>query len=79
MFREPRITTNQKRGRSGEHAIESRLSSFSNIMHPEYDMGIDYFCELIENSALSGRYFCVQAKSTRKFKNNWKGQIGFPE
>jgi hypothetical protein len=75
MYHGPRITNGQKRGRKGEHAIENCLSSFCNIYYPEFDVGIDYFCELIEKGRLSGRYFCVQAKSTREFKNYWKGSI----
>jgi hypothetical protein len=75
MYRKVKITKNQMRGRKGEHAIENRLASFSNIMHPEHDVGIDYFCELIEHGSLSGRYFCVQAKSTKSFGECWIGGI----
>jgi len=70
-----KITENQMSGRKGEHAIENRLSSFSNIMHPEHDVGIDYFCELIEKGSPVGRYFCVQAKSTKSYGNCWMGGI----
>jgi tetratricopeptide (TPR) repeat protein len=75
LYHLPRITESQKRGRSGEHAIENRLSSFSNIMYPEHDLGIDYFCELIENNALTGKYFCVQAKETKRFDKCWRRSI----
>lgn len=75
MYRMPRITDSQKHGRSGEHAIENRLSSFSNIMHPEHDLGIDYFCELMEKNELTGKYFCVQAKGTKRFDKYWKRNI----
>lgn len=75
MYREPQIPDSQKLGLVGEKAIESRLSTFSSVMRPGYDVGIDYFCELIEKGSPSGRYFCVQAKSTRRFKNYWKGNI----
>jgi tetratricopeptide (TPR) repeat protein len=71
MNREGKITENQIIGRKGEHAIENRLSSFSNIMRPEHDVGIDYFCELIERESPAGRYFCVQAKSTKSFGDCW--------
>jgi hypothetical protein len=75
MYRSPRITENQRHGRSGEHTVESYLSSFSNLMYPEYDLGIDYLCELIRNKSLSGRYFCVQVKSTKGFGSYWRGSI----
>lgn len=44
-------------------------------MHPEHDLGIDYFCELIENNALTGKYFCVQAKETKRFDKYWRRSI----
>jgi tetratricopeptide (TPR) repeat protein len=44
-------------------------------MVPEQDVGIDYFCELIENRSPSGKYFCVQVKSTKRFGNHWSGSI----
>lgn len=71
MHSRVRITKNQRRGGSGESMIEARLKSFSNVMRPQYDVGIDYVCELIENESPSKKYFCVQAKSTKRFRDYW--------
>lgn len=73
MASEVRVTRNQRRGRIGELEIEARLSSFSNVMRPEYDVGIDYFCQLLE--AKTAKYFCVQAKSTKRFDKHWSKGI----
>src|SRR3989304_7373305 len=63
----PRIPEYRKRGRSGEYEIASRLSTISNIMPPDYDFGLDFYCELLENNSPSGKFFWVQAKTTQQF------------
>lgn len=75
MYRNVKITEGQRRGRKGEHAIETRLTSFSNIYHPAFDVGIDCICDLIEEGSPTGEYFCVQTKSTKTFDGYWSRNI----
>jgi hypothetical protein len=71
----PRVPDYRKRGRSGEHEIASLLCLFSNIMPPDYDFGFDYYCELLENDCPSGKFFWVQAKTTKQFGESWSEYI----
>ena len=69
----PKIPEFRKRGRSGEHAVASILCTFSNIMVPEYDIGLDFYCELFENNSHSGRFW-VQVKTTYHFEGEFWGE-----
>lgn len=86
----PKIPEFRKRGRSGEHEIASLLSSISNVMTPDYDFRLDFYCELLEGNSPSGKFFWVQAKTTQQFDGDlwsqyvnkkiitlWLGQV-FP-
>jgi len=86
----PKIPEYRKRGRSGEHEIASLLSTISNVMVPDYDFGLDYYCELLEGNSPSGKFFWDQAKTTQQFDGDlwseyvdkktialWLGQV-FP-
>ena len=71
----PKIPEFRKRGRSGEHAIASLLSTISNVMVPDYDFGLDFHCELLVNNSPSGKFFWVQAKSTESFDEVWSQYV----
>jgi len=67
----PKIPKFKRTGKGGEHEIASVLGDFAIIMPPEYDVGFDFFCELLENNQPTGNFFWVQAKTTQKFDENW--------
>jgi len=71
----PQIPEYRKRGRSGEYEIASLLSTISNIMSPDYDFGLDFYCELLEDNCPSGKFFWVQAKATQKFDETWSQYV----
>ena len=71
MEPERKIPWNQRLGEIGESTIKSYLAYFSNPMKPAFDIGIDFFCELIQNNSPSGRFFLVQAKGTQHFDEKW--------
>jgi hypothetical protein len=72
----PKIPEFRKQGRSGEYEIASLLSTFSNVMVPDYDFGLDYYCNLLEGNSPSGKFFWVQAKTTQEFDNDiWSDYI----
>lgn len=71
----PNIPRFKRTGKGGEHEIASLLGDFANIMSPEYDVGFDFFCELLENNHPSGNFFWVQAKTTQKFDDYWSEHI----
>ena len=71
----PAIPEFRIRGKIGEHEVTSLLLTFSNVMIPKLDVGIDFYCELSENSSPCGKFFCVQAKATEKFDEIWSGYI----
>jgi tetratricopeptide (TPR) repeat protein len=62
-------------GKGGEHQIASILGDLALISYPEFDIGFDFFCELLENSQPSGRFFWVQVKTTEKFNEKWSQYI----
>jgi hypothetical protein len=70
----PKIPEYRKRGRSGEHEIASLLSTISNVMVPDYDFGLDFYCELLESNSPSGKFFWVQAKATQQFDDDFWSQ-----
>ena len=57
-------------GTVGESAIKSRLAYFSNPTKYEEDVGIDFYCELIEDDSPSMPFY-VQAKGTGHFDKTW--------
>ena len=71
----PIIPEFRKKGRSGEYEIGSLLLDFANIASPEFDVGMDFYCELLEKNQPSGKIFWVQAKTTEKFNDNWSQHI----
>ena len=71
----PTIPDWRKKGRSGEHEIASLLSMISNVMVQDYDIGFDFYCELIEGNSPSGKFFWVQVKTTQHFNSTWSEYI----
>lgn len=69
------IQARRKTGEIAELEIKKRLSSFSNPMKPTYDVGIDYYCDLLEDGSPSSKFFLVQAKGTQKFGEKWGRSI----
>lgn len=75
MISKPKILRSKKLGTSAEAEIKGRLSYFSILAKPEPEMGIDFYCELLEGESPSSKFFGVQAKGTRHFKDCWRGSI----
>jgi tetratricopeptide (TPR) repeat protein len=61
-------------GKASEHQIQSRLDYFSHTQKLENDVGIDFYCELIENKTPTHEFY-VQAKGTEHFDENWRAII----
>ena len=72
---EKKIPEFWRTGKAGEYHVASLLSSFANMMTPHYDVGIDFYCELLESNSSSGLIFLIQVKSTKKFKSSWSKNI----
>jgi hypothetical protein len=71
---QPRIPWTTRLGTVGESAIKSRLAYLSNPTKYEEDVGLDFYCELIEDDAPSIPFY-VQAKGTGHFDNKWGSSI----
>ena len=67
---------NTRLGGKGEAFIKSRLLNFSNPTKYEMDIGLDFYCEFIENdSPLPQFNFFVQVKSKEIFDDIWERGI----
>ena len=71
---QPQIPWTTRLGTVGESAIQSRLAYFSNPTKYEEDVGLDFYCELIEDDAPSIPFY-VQAKGTGHFDSSWGSSI----
>jgi len=73
MSTEMGIADNRRLAEISESEIRKRLSCFSIPMKPapQFDIGIDFYCELSTNNPLLPKIFYVQAKGTRQFKKAW--------
>lgn len=58
----------------GEDEIKIRLRYFSNPVKYARDVGIDFYCELLEDDS-PGIPFYVQAKGTEHFDDDWGAGI----
>jgi len=67
-----KIQNSKKIGEIAEAEIRKRLLSISNPMKPSYDVGIDFFCDLLEEDSPSSKFFLVQAKGTQRFGKKWR-------
>ena len=70
----PLIPWTTRLGTVGESAIKSRLAYFSNPTKYEEDVGIDFYCELIESDTPSIPFY-VQAKGAEHFDSSWGRSI----
>jgi len=61
-------------GDIGEDVIKSRLRYFAIPTKYERDVGIDFYCELLEKDSPSIPFY-VQAKATEYFDKNWGASI----
>jgi len=68
----PKLLWSKRLGGLGESKIESMLKYFSNPIKYEgfSDLGIDFYCELIENDSPSIPFY-VQAKTSEFFDDTW--------
>ncbi len=60
-------------GKIGEAAIQKCLSYFSTTNKVDDDIGLDFYCELLENQP--PHEFYVQAKGTQHFDEKWGAAI----
>jgi hypothetical protein len=77
----PKVPWTTKLGDIGEAEIKARLSYFCNVTKLENDVGIDFYCELLEQGTPSSPFY-VQAKGTQHFDASWgqgvpKSTIGY--
>jgi tetratricopeptide (TPR) repeat protein len=61
-------------GKVGEAEIQKRLSYFCAVTKITTDLGIDFYCELIEKDTPSLPFY-VQTKGTEHFDNSWGHNI----
>lgn len=69
-----KVTKEKRLGARAESVIKSKLEFFSTVNPFQTDLGIDFYCELIENGSPSIPFF-VQAKGTQHFDENWGQSI----
>ena len=69
-----KVPWNQRRGNIGEAEIKQRLSYFSIPTKIDSDVGIDYYCELLENLSPTVSFY-VEVKCTEHFVKNWGRSI----
>jgi tetratricopeptide (TPR) repeat protein len=74
MVRNVRFTWEQRLGNVGESEIKGRLSYFSTVTKIEDDVGLDFYCELLEHDSPTNEFY-IQAKSTEYFNENWTANI----
>lgn len=72
MTSKPTVSDSRRLGSSAESEIESRLKNFSIPAKPDPDIGIDFYCQLLEGEIASSKFFGVQAKGTKHFNNYWR-------
>ena len=74
MIRNVRFTWEQRLGNIGESQIKGRLSYFSSVTKIDDDIGLDFYCQLLEDDSPTNEFF-VQAKGTEHFDDNWNASI----
>jgi tetratricopeptide (TPR) repeat protein len=70
----PKVPWPTRLGKIGEGEIRTRLSYFSVVNEYNTDIGIDFYCQLLENDVPSA-HFHVQAKGTEHFDETWSQSI----
>jgi tetratricopeptide (TPR) repeat protein len=68
------FTWEQRLGKVGESEIKGRLSYFSMVTKIEDDIGLDFYCQLLENNHPTNE-FHIQAKGTEHFDVDWNANI----
>lgn len=71
----PIIPKFKRIGKSGQYEVASVLCSFANCSEQDYDVGIDFFCELLDDGQPSKNFFWVQAKTSDQFEECWSEHI----
>lgn len=66
------VSESRRVGSSAESEIESRLKNFSIPAKPDPDIGVDFYCQLLEDGSASSNFFGVQAKGTKNFNDYWR-------
>ncbi len=74
MISGPRVPWTTRLGAIGESEIKTRLQYFAIPTKYELDVGIDFYCELLENESPSTSFY-VQAKGTEHFDQSWGASI----
>jgi hypothetical protein len=74
MPRNVKVPWETRLGNIGEAEVKSRLSYFSIVTKYDTDVGIDFYCELVEDDFPSIPFY-VQAKGTEHFDENWEADI----
>ena len=74
-------------GKASEHEIQHRLDYFSHTQKLENDVGIDFYCNLIENRVPTHEFYVqaknilriigVQVSRNQQLNIGWKNQILF--
>lgn len=72
MTSKPMVSESRRVGSSAESEIESRLKNFSIPAKPDPDIGVDFYCQLLEDGSASSNFFGVQAKGTKNFNDYWR-------
>lgn len=70
----PKVHWNTRLGTVGESEVKTRLAYFSIPTKYETDLGLDFYCELIEGDSPSIPFY-VQAKGTEHFDDSWGSGI----
>lgn len=74
MSHNVKLSWETRLGDIGEAEIKSRLSYFSLPVKYDTDIGIDFYCELLEDDT-PGLPFYVQAKGSEHFDVNWGASV----
>lgn len=74
MVHNVRFTWEQRLGKVGESEIKGRLSYFSMVTKIEDDVGLDFYCQLVENDSQTNEFY-IQAKGTEHFDDDWNASI----
>lgn len=74
MSHSVKVTWETRLGDLSEAVIKSRLGYFSLASKSHRDVGIDFYCELVEDDSPSLPFY-VQAKGTEHFDDNWGASV----
>jgi tetratricopeptide (TPR) repeat protein len=72
--KKPVLLWNTRLGSIGEKAVLQRLSYFSNPTKYDQDLGLDFYCELIQDDSPSTPFY-VQVKGTQHLDSSWGSSI----